>query len=64
MGGLEHGLAIASLILAAPTVLPHRSSSYLGIGSGGIERLVFYPALLWALSFGSHLTATEDKPRM
>lgn len=57
-------LTIASLILAAPTVLPHRSSSYLGIGSGGIERLVFYPALLWALSFGSHLMGTEDKPRM
>jgi hypothetical protein len=57
-------LTIASLVLVVPTVLPNRSSSYLGFGSGGIERLVFYPAILWALSFGSHLMATEDKLRM
>ena len=58
-------LTIASLILAVPTLLPGRSAGfYLGIGAGGIERLVFYPAILWAISFGSHLMATDDKPRM
>jgi len=57
-------LTIACLILAVPTILPNRSSSYLGLGAGGIERLVFYPAILWAIGFGSHLMATEDRPRM
>jgi hypothetical membrane protein len=62
-------LTIASLILAVPSAwqfrLPGSSSGfYLGLGAGGIERLVFYPAILWAISFGSHLMATEDKPRM
>jgi hypothetical membrane protein len=61
-------LTIVSLILALPTTWEFRllpgSQNYLGLGDGGIERLVFYPALLWAISFGSHLMATEDKPRM
>ena len=62
-------LTIASLILAVPTTWQYRltassSGFYLGLGIGGIERLVFYPELIWAISFGSHLMATEDKPRM
>jgi len=62
-------LTIASLILAVPATWQFRltasnSGFYLGLGIGGIERLVFYPAILWAISFGSHLMATEDKPRM
>jgi len=62
-------LTITSLILAVPATWQFRltassSGFYLGLGIGGIERLVFYPAILWAISFGSHLMATEDKPRM
>jgi len=62
-------LTIASLILAVPATWQFRltassSGFYLGLGIGGIERLVAYPAILWAISFGSHLMATEDKPRM
>jgi len=33
----------------------------LGLGNGGIERMVVYPALLWAIGFGGHMMATEDK---
>jgi len=62
-------LTIASLILAVPATWQFRmtassSGFYLGLGIGGIERLVAYPAILWAIAFGSHLMATEDKPRM
>jgi len=61
-------LTLVSLILALPATWEYRllpgNQNYLGLGAGGIERLVFYPALLWAISFGSYLMATEDKPRM
>lgn len=32
------------------------SGTNLGLGKGGMERLIAYPALLWAVSFGGHLT--------
>jgi len=34
---------------------------YLGLGAGGMERMIVYPALLWAVGFGGHLMASEDK---
>jgi len=60
-------LTIVGLILAvasSQTLLAGARGTYLGLGAGGIERLVFYPAILWAIGFGSHLMATGDKPRM
>ena len=33
----------------------------LGLGVGGIERMVVFPALLWAIGFGGHMMAIEDK---
>jgi hypothetical membrane protein len=38
-------LGLISLILYVPGV-------YLGLGKGGMERLIVYPDLLWALGFG------------
>ncbi len=35
----------------------------LGIGPGGLERMIVYPVLLWALAFGGHLMGMEDKPK-
>jgi hypothetical membrane protein len=32
----------------------------LGLGLGGIERIVFYPAMFWVLAFGAYLLAEED----
>jgi hypothetical membrane protein len=37
---------------------------YVGLGAGGMERLVAYPVLVWSLGFGGHLMAMEDTPRM
>lgn len=39
----------------------------LGLGLGGIERMVFYPAMFWLLAFGVHSlaedSASEERPR-
>jgi hypothetical membrane protein len=34
---------------------------YLGLGPGGMERMIVYPVLLWVIGFGGHLMALEDK---
>jgi len=31
------------------------SSTYLGLGKGGIERMIAHPTLLWAVGFSGHL---------
>lgn len=33
---------------------------YLGLGGGGMERMVVYPVVLWGIGFGGHLMAKED----
>ena len=37
------------------------TSTYLGLGAGGMERIIFYPAMFWALSFGASMTAEENR---
>jgi hypothetical membrane protein len=44
-------LGIASLL----ALVLFASGTYLGLGKGGMERVVAYPALLWAIGFGCHL---------
>lgn len=39
------------------------SGNYLGIGHGGMERMIVYPVLLWALVFGGHIITRETKLR-
>jgi len=37
--------------------------TYLGLGKGGVERMIVYPVLLWGVGFGGYLTsASEQKP--
>ena len=38
------------------------SQTYLGLGLGGMERMVAYPLLLWEVGFGSHLIAHSIEP--
>lgn len=35
----------------------------LGLGPGGMERMVIYPALMLAIGFGGHLMGQEDWPK-
>lgn len=37
------------------------SHNYMGLGVGGMERLVAYPALLWAIAFGGYLLGEAAK---
>jgi hypothetical membrane protein len=35
---------------------------YLGLGIGGMERMILYPAMLWAVGFGAYLIASRTGP--
>ena len=35
------------------------SGNYLGLDKGGMERMIAYPTLLWAIGFGGHLSYPE-----
>ena len=48
-------LTLVALVLFIP-------GEYLGLGPGGMERLVVYPVLLWAVGFGGHLMGQEGEP--
>lgn len=37
------------------------SKSYFWLGAGGMERMVVYPILIWAIGFGGCLMALEEK---
>jgi hypothetical membrane protein len=55
-------LSILSVILGVFSLVAMvllASGIYLGLGLGGIERMVAYPLLLWIVGFGSHLIAKE-----
>ena len=37
------------------------SSNYLGLGAGGMERMIAYPILLWGAGLGGHLIGSSEK---
>jgi len=67
---MKSPLSYLSVILGAVTLLmlvlslsgysSGSSSFYLGIGKGGMERLVIYPFLLWGLGFGAYLIGNSS----
>lgn len=38
--------------------------AYLGLGPGGLERMVAYPVILWTVAFGAHLMGLEKNPKV
>jgi hypothetical membrane protein len=52
-------LGIVSLV----ALVLYGSQNYLGLGRGGMERMVAYPIVLWAIGFGGHLIASETRKR-
>jgi hypothetical membrane protein len=52
-------ITLVSLVLYIPDS-GASAGSYLGIGPGGLERLIVYPVLFWSLAFGGHLMAMAD----
>jgi hypothetical protein len=37
------------------------SGQYLGLGAGGMERMIAYPALMWGAGFGGYLIAYSQE---
>jgi len=46
-------ITIAALVLIGADVHPW-------IGFGGMERMIFYPEMLWAVGFGGYLMGSSD----
>ncbi len=56
-------LSYLSVLLGALALLAIAltfSGTYLGLGKGGMERMIAYPALLWIIGFGAHLIGSSD----
>ena len=51
---------LGSIGLAALVLFGTRTD--LGLGVGGMERMVFYPAMFWAIGLGAYLMAEENRP--
>jgi hypothetical membrane protein len=51
----------AATLTAAALFATTRDMGYLGIGVGGMERMMAYPTLLWIISYGGYLLGTADK---
>ena len=52
-----------SIVLGFATLvalLLYVDGDYLGLGAGGMERMVVYPVLLWAIGFGGNLMGVES----
>jgi len=50
-----------SVILGIVTLIAlalYTSSNFLGLGPGGMERMIAYPALLWGVGLGGHMMQT------
>ncbi len=55
-------LSYFSLVLGAITLVAlglYVSDAYLGLGQGGMERMIVYPSLIWAMGFSGGLMASE-----
>ncbi len=50
----SHFSVILGVVVLLALVL-FASGTFLGLGKGGMERMIAYPALLWAIGFGGHL---------
>ena len=51
-----------SIFLGAMTLVSlalYASDVFLGLGRGGMERMIVYPALIWAMEFGSYIAASS-----
>ena len=40
--------------------IAYNSDFYMGLGPGGMERMIVYPALMWLAGFGGHLVTKRE----
>lgn len=50
------GLSFLALVL----FLSSYTTGFLGLGPGGLERMIVYPSAIWTMGFGGYLMASED----
>jgi hypothetical membrane protein len=59
---LKAPLSYFSILLGVMTLASlalYVSDVFLGLGPGGMERMIVYPALIWATGFGAHLMTSS-----
>jgi hypothetical membrane protein len=49
-------------VLSLSALLLFAVNQYLGVGVGGMERLIVYPILVWMITFSGYLMASPEKP--
>ena len=54
-------ISIIMGLIAITAMVLFMTQNFLGLGKGGMERIIAYPIVLWAIGFGGHLIGTEDK---
>lgn len=54
-----YSILLGALSLAALVLFG--SGTYLGLGKGGMERMIAYPSLLWAVGFGGYLMSCSGE---
>ena len=57
-------LSYFSVLLGATSLVAlvlFGSGTYLGLGKGGMERMIAYPTLLWAVGFGGYLIGHSEE---
>jgi len=57
-------MSVASLLLGALTLsslMLFVLGNYIGLGAGGMERMIAYPVILWGVGFGGYLMASERR---
>ena len=62
---LRPPLSYLSILLGAASLVAlglYVSNTYLGLGPGGMERMIVWPVLVWALAFGGYLLSHSPKP--
>ena len=57
---VSHVFAVLGLVGLSALAL-FGAGIYLGLGIGGMERMILYPAMCWAIGFGAYLSAGEDE---
>lgn len=62
-------IAVILGLMSLGALVLYASNSYLGLGPGGMERMIVYPILMWGAGFGGALIGhiekqtTEQKPQ-
>jgi hypothetical membrane protein len=51
---------VALGVIGLVALILQTTKTFLGLGVGGMERMIFYPSALWALAYGVYLMANED----